>query len=178
MAHFFVYVLVSGSTIDLRRRVHYLMAPYHNEFEVEEYETECEGDCRRDESDRDCGACNGRYLTTWNPMCKFDGYAIWDSAHVLRNASRDPSDWEEEEVFDDDIPDDDGAAIAPLSSLDTDRLRLPFAIVTPSGEWHEMDGDWWSEDTGCGEWEDWRRIAHDLYSKWPNSIVVVLNCHR
>jgi hypothetical protein len=42
MAHFFVYVLVSGSTKDVRQRVFHLMAHYNNEFEVEEYETDCD----------------------------------------------------------------------------------------------------------------------------------------
>ena len=87
-------------------------------------------------------------------MSKFDGYVIWDSAHVLRNASKDPSDLEAEEVFDDDIPDEVTTAMAPLGSLDLGRLKLPFAIVTPSGEWHEMEGDWWSKDQDSAEWKE------------------------
>jgi hypothetical protein len=148
MAHFFVYVLVSGSTKDVRQRVFHLMAPYNNEFEVEEYEADCDCNWPRKAPDPDCEVCGGtgRHFTTWNPMSKFDFYAIWDSAHVLRNASKDPSDWEEEVVYDDDIPDDERLAIAPLGNLDLDRLKLPFAIVTPPGEWHEMPGDWWSEN--------------------------------
>lgn len=179
MAHFSVYVLVSDTTMDVRQEVHHLMAPYHNEFEVREYETDCKCDFGKDGFDPNCEDCGGtgKYLTTWNPMSKFDGYAIWDSAHVLRNASKDPADWEEEETFDEDTPADDEAAVAPLSTLDLERLKLPFAIVTPSGEWHEMDGDWWSEDQDSAEWKEWRKTAHDLLTKSPSAILVVLNCH-
>jgi hypothetical protein len=179
MPHFPVYVLVSDTTMDVRQEVHHLMEAYHNEFEVEEYETDCYCDSGKDAFDPNCEDCRGtgKYLTTWNPMSKFDWYAIWDSAHVLRNASKDPSDWEEEETFDDDIPEDEETAIAPLSSLDFERLKLPFAIVTPSGEWQEMEGDWWSEDQDSAQWKEWRKTAHDLFTTWPNVTLVVLNCH-
>jgi hypothetical protein len=178
MSHFSVYALVSGSTIDIRRRVRYLMEPYHNDFEVEEYQAAGNGACSGDGHEPDCTKCDGTYLTTCNPMSKFDGYSIWDSGHVLRNASKNPSDWEDEETFDDDIPDDDGAAIAPIESLDLDRLKLPFAIVTPSGEWHEMEGDWWDMATESTDWKAWEKTVRDLFSKYPTAILVVLNCHR
>jgi hypothetical protein len=162
MAHFLTYVLVSGSTENVRERVRFLMTPYHNEFEVEEYETECDCAGQGQTPDPDCEECGGgtgKYFTTFNPMCKFDGYNIWDSQHVLPNASKDPSDWEEEEVYDDDIPDDDGAAIAPLSSLNIERLKLPHAVVTPSGDWQEMPGDWYSEDRASADWQQWAKTV-------------------
>jgi hypothetical protein len=114
------------------------------------------------------------------PYVKLDEYVIWDSTHVLRNASKDPSDWEDEVVPDDDVPDDgyDEKAIAPLSSLDIDRLKLPFAIVTPSGEWYEMEGNWWSEDKESAEWKEWRSTVKEIYQKYPNAILVVLRCHQ
>lgn len=169
MAHFSVYVLVPGSTINVRRRVHHLVAPYHNDFAVEEYETDCYCDLGRNGFDPDCPNClgTGNYLTTCNPMSKFDGYTIRDSMHALSKASKDPSDV-------DDIRKDDGAAIAPVSSLDLERLKLPFAIVTISGKWHEMDGGWWAKDQ---EWREWRKTVHDLLTRWPHAILVVLNCH-
>jgi hypothetical protein len=180
MAHFLTYVLVSGSTKDVRERVRFLMTPYHNEFEVEEYETECDCAGQDQTPDPDCEDCGGtgKYFTTFNPMCMFDFYAIWDSQHVLPNASKNPSDWEEEEVYDDHIPDDDGAAIAPLSSLNIERLKLPYAVVTPSGDWHEMPGDWYSEDRASADWQEWGNTAKEIFEKYANAILVVLNCHR
>lgn len=177
MAHFNVYVLVSGATMDIRRRVNYLMEPYHNEFDVEEYEAECCGHCGGIDGP-DCEGCDGKFMTTWNPMCKLDWYAIWDSQHVLLNASKYPYNWTDQED-DEDIPEkyDYKKAVAPLETLDLKRLDLPLAIVTPSGEWHEMDGNWWSEDQDSDEWREWKRTAHDIYAKYPGSVLVVLNCH-
>lgn len=179
MSYYFAYVLAPNGTKDVENRVHSLMAKFHNDFEVERYETECCCDWPGGKFDPDCEECRGtgKYLTTWNPMSKFDSYVIWDSAHVLRNASKNPADWEDEEVFDDDIPDDIGAAVAPLASLDLERLKLPFAIVDPSGNWHEMDGDWWSKYQDSDEWKEWRSTAQDLFAKWPTANLVVVNCH-
>lgn len=179
MSYYFTYVLVPCGTKDVEHRVHSLMAKFHNDLQVEQYETECFCDRPGEGFDPDCEECRGtgKYLTTWNPMSMFDCYIIWDSTHVLRNASKNPADWEDEEVFDDDIPDDIGAAVAPLDSLDLERLKLPFAIVDPFGNWHEMDGDWWSENQDSADWKKWRSIAHDLFAKWPNASLVVVNCH-
>lgn len=179
MSYYFAYFLVPCGTEDVENRVHSLMAKFHNDFEVEQYETECDCDLLREVPDPDCEMCGGtgKCLTTWNPMSMFDCYVIWDSAHVLRNASKNPADWEDEEVSDDDIPDDIEAAVAPLSSLDLERLKLPFAIVDPLGNWHEMDGDWWSENQDSDEWKEWTSIAHDLFAKWPTATLVVVNCH-
>ena len=182
MSHFSAYVLVSGTTNFVERRVFHLMTPFNNDFEVEEYETECYCNLGSEAPDPDCEECGGTgtHLTTWNPMSNFDGYAIWDSQHVLPNASKNPSDWADEVVVDGDIPDnyDYQAAIAPLSSLDIERLKLPQVIVTPAGGWHEMPGDWYSEDRESADWQEWKSTVKEIYAKWPSAILVVLNCHQ
>jgi hypothetical protein len=167
MSHFTAYVLVSGSTCRVIERVGHLMAPYDNDFEVEEYETECDCNWQREGYDPHCEVCGGtgRYITTRNPMPKFEDYFVVDIDHVLRDAEKDSSQLTEK------------AAIAPLASLDVDKLKLPRVIVTPSGEWHEMDGDWWSEDQDSADWKQLKNTVKEIYQKYPSAILVVLNCH-
>ena len=66
MSYFYVYVLIPGSKKDVGQRVHQLMAPHHSEFEVEEYETECDCTYNRDPFDPDCEQCcgTGSYFST------------------------------------------------------------------------------------------------------------------
>ena len=181
MSYFITYALVSSNTNDVKRSVFQLMEPYDNEYEVEEYETECMCDCGRDEFDPDCEQCAGTgvYRTTWNPMSNFDSYYIWDGEHVLRNASKNPSDWEDEPAIDDNIPDDydEEEAMAALSDLNIERLELPDVIVTPSGEWHEMPGYWYFDDRESAEWQEWRETVKKILTQWPDAILVVLLCH-
>src|SRR5208337_5367921 len=172
MSHFSAHVLISGSTKYVRERDSYLMAPYDNAFEVEEYETKCDCVGKGQAPDPDCEECGGtgRLLTTWNPMSKFDGYTVADYEHVLQTAARKPSEW------DNDYEDRTGMAF--LSNLDPDKLELPHVIVTPYGEWHEMKGDWYSENRDSADWQQWAKTVKEMYAKWPSAILVVLNCHQ
>ncbi|MGO9570624.1 MAG: hypothetical protein ACLP5H_24095 [Desulfomonilaceae bacterium] len=148
------------------------MAPYDNAFEVEEYETECDCIGQGQAPDPNCEDCGGigKHLTTFNPMAKLDGYTIADYQQVLQAAARKPSEWDNNH--------EDRAGMAFLSDLDLDKLALPQVIVTPSGEWHEMQGDWYSEDRDSADWQEWKRTVKEIYAKWPSAILVVLNCHR
>ena len=83
MSNFAAYVLVSGSTGGVHRRVHHLMAPFNNDFEVEEYETECDCIEQGQAPDPDCENCSGtgKHLTTFNPMSQLDRYTVADCRH-------------------------------------------------------------------------------------------------
>jgi hypothetical protein len=172
MSYFTAYVLVSGSTGYVTRRVRHLMTPYHNEFEVEEYETECDCNWQREAPNPDCEDCGGtgKYLTTFNPMAKLDGYTVADHEDALKTAAIAPSQW--------DADHEDRAAMARLSDLDIDKLKLPEVIVTPSGEWHEMREDLLSENRDSAEWQEWRNIVKEIYRKYPTAFLVVLSCHQ
>ena len=112
-------------------------------------------------------------------MSNFDSYYIWDGEHVLRNASKNPSDWEDEPAIDDNIPDDydEEEAMAAVGDLNIERLELPHVIVTPSGDWHEIDGDWYPDDRESAEWQEWRETVKKILTQWPDAILVVLLCH-
>ena len=171
MSRFTAYVLVSGSTNYVRGRVSYLMAPYDDAFEVEEYETECDCIGHRPAPDPDCEDCggSGKYLTTFNPMAKLDGYTIADYQHVLQAAATKPSEWANDY--------EDRTGMAFLSNLEIEKLELPHVIVAPAGDWHEMEGDWYSEDRDSADWKQWETTVRGVYQKYPNAILVVLNCH-
>jgi hypothetical protein len=172
MSHFSAYILVSGSTNYVRGRVSHLMAPYDNAFEVEEYETECDCIGHGQAPDPDCEDCGGtgKHLTTFNPMAKLDGYTIADYQHVLRAAATKPSEWANDY--------EDRTGMALLSNLEFEKLELPHVIVTPSGEWHEMQGDWYSDDRDSADWQEWKSTVKEIYAKWPSAILVVVNCHQ
>ena len=172
MSNFAAYVLVSGSTGSVHRRVHHLMAPFNNDFEVEEYETECNCIVHGQAPDPDCEDCGGtgKHLTTSNPMSKLDQSTIADYQHVLQTAARKPSEWANDC--------EDRTGVAFLSNLNLEKLELPHVIVTPSGDWHEMKGDWYSEDRDSADWQEWESTVKEIYAKWPSAILVVLNCHQ
>ena len=68
--------------------------------------------------------------------------------------------------------------MAFLSNLDIEKLELPRVIVTPSGDWHEMQGDWYSGHRDSADWQEWKSTVKEIYAKWPSAILVVLNCHQ
>lgn len=107
----------------------------------------------KDKPDPECEDCNGTgaYRSTYNPKSKWDWWVIggrWGDV-----ASR---------------------GHAKVSSL-VER-RLPFAIVTPDGEWYGKGRmGWWGMVSD--EKDDWPDQARAILAQYPDHIGVVCDLH-
>lgn len=234
MSHFFTIVIVPEDTKDIEGAVRDLLAPFDENLNVPEYETDCwcvglearnyaheqankaydfdklrneywaipedsrpewldfakdyiEGRDKRyedelknhplkDKPNPECEECNGtgRMKTTYNPKSKWDWYRIggrWDG--VIRNI---------------DVESDDGGFnfgsqhetlemnTAPVSEILENKI-VPFAIVTPDGEWYERGNmGWWGMFSN--EKDDWEEVATQVLEKYAEGYVGVgVDCH-
>lgn len=104
----------------------------------------------------------GEPLSTYNPHSKWDWYVIggrWDGWINDRETSR--------ERIDDNIA---------TASQVIERGKVPHAIVTPDGQWHERGKmGWWA--VLLTENEHWDRQARDIFAAHPDCRVVMLDAH-
>ena len=105
--------------------------------------------------DPECDDCNGtgKYKTTYNPKSKWDWWVIggrWDGT----------------------VP---GNAI-PVSEL-TDEI-IPFAMVTPDGEWHQKgDMGWWGMTSNEMSEEDWVKEVNGILKVYSKCIAIGCDLH-
>jgi len=112
--------------------------------------------CYEDFNDR------GEPISTYNPLSKWDWYVIggrWDG-------------W---------INDRETSANAVADNLSTTeevvvREKVPHAIITPDGQWHERGQmGWWA--ILLTETPDWDRNALDLFRQYRGHHVVIVDAH-
>jgi hypothetical protein len=65
--------------------------------------------------------------------------------------------------------------VAPGYVLDPTKVPIPFAILTPDGEWHAegiMDpyGRIYHRD------RDWENTARDLWAECSENVLIVVDC--
>lgn len=132
MSHFFCVVLVPSDTKDIREKVEELLAPYSENLEVEPY-TDTDGE-----------------LTTYNPKSKWDWWRIGGRYDGYITANRQSS--------------EDGFNFNARHETIKNNCRpvkelpenlVPYAIVSPDGEWHAKgEMGWWgmSDDTNEATW--------------------------
>lgn len=66
--------------------------------------------------------------------------------------------------------------VAPLDTLDLDKVGLPFAILTHSGEWYEKGKmGWWAAVSN--ENHNWGDDCKELLQQHMDSLVVVCDLH-
>lgn len=58
----------------------------------------------------------------------------------------------------------------------TEKKLIPFAIVTPDGEWHEKAQMGWFAIT-INENDNWDNEAIKIYNNYPEDYVVCVDCH-
>lgn len=107
---------------------------------------------------------DGNLLSTYNPKSKWDWYAIggrWSGGLVMKDGK---------EVDD-----------ALVSKIDWDKTEIPFAFVTPDGEWHERgEMGWWccvSNEKEIVDWEEEFRAAVKELSEDKDIYVTLVDCH-
>ncbi|TWT44942.1 hypothetical protein RAS1_13620 [Phycisphaerae bacterium RAS1] len=105
---------------------------------------------------------SGEPLSTYNPDSKWDWYVIggrWDGWINDLETSR--------ERIDDNIASTREAI---------ERNKIPHAIITPDGEWHERGQmGWWG--TLLTENENWDEQARCIFAGFPDERVVVVDAH-
>jgi len=126
--------------------------------------------------DAGCEECNGtgQRPTTYNPKSKWDWWVVggrWDGSIQKNQRSSDNGfnfGPQHREL---------GNNIAPTEFL-LDNLFVPFAILTPDGEWHERGEMCWfavvanEKDGVC--WED---TVFQIYGAYPNHFAVACDLH-
>lgn len=121
----------------------------------------------------DC-ECKGTGIdkTTYNPKSKWDWWVIggrWDAA-ITGGESKAKS-----------VYDDEAHTIEP-NVTSVERLlgwkddEMPFAIVTPDGEWHQKgDMGWWGMVSN--ESDAWPAQARELFTKYSDCLGVGCDLH-
>ena len=66
--------------------------------------------------------------------------------------------------------------ILPVGDLDLSRVPMPWAIVTPDGEWHGRARRGLTSDS-CFLDVDWEETARSILRQHVDTILVVVDCH-
>lgn len=144
----------------------------------------------KDKSDPGCEDCkgSGKVKSTYNPKSKWDWYVIggrW--AGTIRGV--------EATLPDDENPFTTGdhasaerktaqrnsvlANSLPVSEMATpiDEDKIPFAILTPDGEWHERGRMGWFGMVSGDKEDNWTEEAREILSKHKACLAVAVDVH-
>jgi len=118
----------------------------------------------KDKSKTDCGRCQGtgKYETGYNPKSKWDWWRMggrWDGSicgeHRIDEKDKGFNFGSEHE--------DLGNNVQTVDFLYANEI-IPFAIITPDGEWHERgDMGWWGLVADKKDRSSWRGIVLKIY---------------
>ena len=110
--------------------------------------------------DEDMIKLNGDLLSTYNPNSKWDWYTIGGRWNNLKTLSG--------ETTNEDY----------ASEIDWKDI-IPFAFVTPIGEWHERgEMGWWACVSNGKNIEDWKSEFKEFLDNLDeDTIVTVVDCH-
>lgn len=113
----------------------------------------------KDKPDPECEECKGTgtYESTYNPKSKWHWYEIggrWDG-------------W---------VTDKPGDNVVEVQQF-LDSGLIPFAILTPDGEWHE-EGEMGWFGISTNNKENWDDIARSIFEKYKDGhLAVIVDCH-
>jgi hypothetical protein len=119
-------------------------------------------------ADPECDECNrkGKRIVTYNPNGKWDWWVVGEgfSEGILTPAIKEPC----------------GISLmnnemVPVKCLDFDKLEMPFAVVTPDGQWHDEDQRITKEG---GEDVSWDAKVRTVLAQHEDCILVAVNFHR
>jgi len=126
--------------------------------------------------DPECEECKGtgEYESTYNPKSKWDWWVVggrWDGSIQgdQRSSENGFNFGEQHHQYQNNI--------CTTESL-VEKLYVPFAIITPDGEWHERGEMCWfavvanEKDGVC--WED---TVFQIYNAYPNHFAVACDLH-
>jgi|MudIll2142460700_1097286.scaffolds.fasta_scaffold49250_4 hypothetical protein len=191
MSHFLLVVIVPDKTVDIEGEVERLLAPYDENIVVDEYDEPCY--CRKfkmqdgkmvlrmsdevEEVNPDCEECHGTGTrkTTYNPKSKWDWYRIggrWDGEMTGKEAESEDGGFnfgDNHELLSNNVAKTSDAIIKKV---------IPFAIVTPEGEWIQRGKmGWWGMARDEKEIDEWVSQVVGIYRKYQDHIAVGVDCH-
>jgi hypothetical protein len=139
-------------------------------------------EAERKRPNADCTSCHGTgtYESTYNPKSRWDWWAIggsWAGEIQGRNEVKTLKDaYEERSIF------DNTRLVTALLEVaqrpDTQNQWLPFAVLTPDGEWHERGKMGWfgavanKQDKGV-----WNEKVLELYRAHQDCLAVCVDVH-
>jgi hypothetical protein len=158
MSHFLVGVIVPKGTKNVQSYIDGVMDAYNENLEVNEYKGDDGEPC------------------TYNPDSKWDWYVVggrWDGI-ISKNGEQ--------------MPSDDGGFNFGDKHHDIENntcmvrhlpaKSLPFAIVTPDGEWHEKGSmGWWGITKDEKEDKKWEKEVAEILKEYKNDYMVGMDCH-
>ena len=108
---------------------------------------------------------DGNLLSTYNPNSKWDWYSTggrWKDALITKDGKGTNEDY--------------------ISQIDWTKTSMPFAFITPNGEWHERgEMGWWacvSNEKNGDDWEDeYRSTVYKMLKEDGDIMVTVVDCH-
>ena len=128
-----------------------------------------------------CGG-SGERVTTRNPKSKWDWWVIggahWDGwiygperyeqcrekRHDEFNVSN------QHESLEDNC--------RPVKEIPIDFYYVPFAIITPDGEWHQQGQmGWWAIVSDSKTGNDWHEAVKKLLAQYSDHLAVTVDCH-
>lgn len=128
----------------------------------------------RDSPDPNCNECGGRgfVLTTANPKAKWDWWVIGGHwyGEITGHPKSDEKGFNLSPKFN--RIKDNRSLVAPLLSLKI----LPFAVVTPDGQWYEQGNMGWFGQASDLK-EDWPQQVKQLFETHPDCVAVSVDCH-
>ena len=169
MSHYAIIVLTDGN-----KSVEELLAPYDENTQVPEYEKECY--CATHYIDYKCDECDGNGVakTVYNPKSKWDWYeegGRWNNYlfEHMPNYS-----WNEK------YPTQGNRVVAEelLDIIQNEDNKIPFAFVTPDGEWHSIGKmGWFGSSRDDISEDEWKRRVIELLRSNIDTIGVVMDLH-
>ena len=137
----------------------------------------------KDQPNPDCETCrgSGKHQSTANVQGKLDFWRVggrWDGWLFGPERQAESSDQKSGHNFG---PEHQslGNNSRPVREIPLDDpYYLPFAVLTPDGQWHEM-GQMGSFAMVSDEKppQEWHQIVRDLYGKYPDHVAVTVDCH-
>jgi hypothetical protein len=152
-----------------------------------------EEDAKEGDRYKDGEGCGGTgvYMSTYNPKSQWDWWRIggrWNGAIKGTPENDDhgfnfPPEFEKPENNTTDV-NDLLAFEKAIDNIENEKerktalkeSRLPYALVTPEGEWIEKgEMGWWGMSSN--EKDNWREIALGVFEKYADYLVVGVDCH-
>lgn len=127
--------------------------------------------------DPECEECHGKgtYPSTYNPLSKWDWWSYGGRWNGVINGNP---------VNDKEGGFNFGEEFRQLKNNTTtvadliERKQIPFAIITPDGQWNERGKmGWWACVSDEKESDDWENMVLKIYEAHKDCIGVGLDCH-
>lgn len=128
--------------------------------------------------DPDCEECDGTgfYISTYNPQSQWNWYRVggrfdgWITQNPQESGNGFNFDAKHETLANNSI------SVADL--LKIDEPYIPYALVTPDGEWIERGQmGWWGISSGDKSQDVWNAQVLSIYEKFNQYDAVLLDCH-